>query len=137
MQKMITIRERYSQLLFLLFTVMVAGCSKISDGSQLVGVYQARHPDGVETIELRADGTYTYRFNGSTKTATEEYSATWKLEPYGGESKVSLDNFKPRFPNAPNPGPIATLLGVEKKWGQMRLYLSYDRDQYYTRKPNE
>ncbi len=126
-------KERYSHLLLLLFAMMVAGCSKITDSSQIVGVYHAGHSDGVETIELRADGTYIYRFNGSTGTAIEEYSATWKLEPYGDEPKVFLDNFKPRFPNAPNLGPIGTLLGVEKKWKQIRLYLSYDRDQYYTR----
>lgn len=132
-----TMKERYSRLFLLLFAVLVAGCSKITDSSQIVGVYQARHPEAVETIELRADGTYIYHFNRSTGTAAEEYSATWKLEPYGGEPKVFLDNFKPRFPNAPNPGPIGTLLGIEKRWGQIRLYLSYDRDQYYTRKPTE
>src|SRR5277367_773815 len=127
---MMTMRGRYSHLLLLLFAVMGAGCSKITDSSQILGVYQARQSDGVETIELRVDGTYIHRFNRSTGTATDEYSATWKLEPYGGEPKVFLDNFKPSFPNAPNPGPIGTLLGIEKKWGQIRLYLSYDRDQY-------
>lgn len=111
----------------------MAGCSKITDKSQVVGLYEARHSNGIERLELRLDGTYIDRFGPSSGMAIE-YSGIWRLDAYGGEPKVFLDNFKPHFPDPPNPGPIGTLLGVERRWGQTRLYLSYDRDEYYTRK---
>lgn len=124
-------RKNYLRVLFLFLAI--AGCSKITDKSQVVGVYEARHSIGIERLELRLDGTYFYEFRPSSGMAIK-YSGVWRLDPYGGEPKVFLDNFSSHFPDAPDSGPIGTLLGVERRWGQMRLYLSYDRDEYYTRK---
>ena len=105
----------------------------VADRSQVIGTYEARHQNGVETLELHSDGTYTHRFKRSNGTETV-YSASWKLDPYGGEPKVFVDNFAQHFPGNSQTAPIGTLLGVEKKWGRIRLYLSYDRDEYYTEK---
>lgn len=111
---------------------LLIGCSKVSNSSELVGKYEAHHENGVETLELHADGTYTHNFKPwSGKEA--QYSSTWKLDPYGGEPKVFLDNFVQDFPGSSQTGPIGTLVGVEKSWGRIRLYVSYDRGLYYTK----
>jgi hypothetical protein len=62
-----------------------------------------------------------------------ETSANWKLDPYRGEPKVFLEHFTQHFPGSSQPSPIDTLLGVERKRRRIRLYLSYDRDLFYTK----
>jgi hypothetical protein len=123
--------KRGAFLLPLTCLAMLLGCSKVNNSSEIVGKYEAHHQNGVETLELRSDGTYTHQFKSSNGNETV-YSASWKLDPCGGESKVFLDHFAQHFPGSSQTGPIGTLLGVEKRWGRIRLYLSYDRDQYYT-----
>jgi len=65
--------------------------------------------------------------NGTKSTS----SVRWKWEPFEGEPKVALYDFTPRFPRSQSGGVV--LLGVEKAWGRIRLYRSYDLDQYYAK----
>jgi hypothetical protein len=104
----------------------------VYNSSTLIGSYEAHHNLGVEKLELRSGGTYTHRFKPSDG-GEKVYSSTWKFEPYDGEPKAELDNFVQYFPGSHQDGPIGTFLGIEKKWGRIRLYLSYDRDQFYTK----
>jgi hypothetical protein len=113
----------------------LSGCSQVATGSKLVGSYSAHHNNGFETLELRSDGTYSHRFKSLDGTE-KVYSSTWSFQPYGGETKVELDNFVQYFPRSHQGGPIGTLLGVEKRWGRIRLYLSYDRGQFYAQSPH-
>ena len=129
-------RKRGTFFLLLNCLALLLGCSNVTGSSQVIDTYEAHHQNGVETLELHSDGTYAHHFKPSNGTETT-YSASWKFEPYGGEAKVFLDNFARHFPGNSQLGPIGTLLGVEKKWGRVRLYLSYDRDQYYTKRASE
>jgi hypothetical protein len=130
---MTTLNRRALLLLPLIWLISLLGCSKVIDSSQVVGTYEARHQNGVEVLELDLNGTYRHLFKASNGSETV-YSASWKLEPYGGQPKVFVDNFVQHFPSDSPPVPVGTLLGVEKRWGRTRLYLSYDRDEYYTEK---
>jgi hypothetical protein len=122
-----------SRAVLILMLVCLAGflaCSNKIDPSQIAGRYEARHQNGSETLDLRSDGTYTHEFIGANGTKSMS-SNKWRFEPFEGEAKVALYDFTPEFPKSQR-GDIV-LLGVEKTWGRLRLYRSYDLDQYYVR----
>jgi hypothetical protein len=130
-QTLTTVKRGALYPLLICFSIL-SGCSKVTSSSELVGKYEAHHENGVETLELHANGTYTHNFKPlSGKEAL--YSSTWRLDPYGGEPKVFLDNFVQDFPGSLQTDPVGTLVGVEKRWGRIRLYVSYDRGFYYTK----
>jgi hypothetical protein len=120
----------FLMLLSCLFQLL--GCSKVEDSSELVGRYEAHHKNGAETLDLRSDGTYVHRIKMPNGTELES-SANWKFDPYGGEPKVFLEHFTQHFPGSSRSNPMDTLLGAERKWGTIRLYLSYDRDLFYAK----
>jgi hypothetical protein len=125
-------RARYFTIFSVLSSALILfGCSKKVERSQLLGNYQATHQSGVEMIELKSDGRYTHQFKRKDSTETTA-SDIWEFEPYDGEPKVALHNFKAYFPQSPENGTDITLLGVEKHWGKIRLYVSYDRYEYYS-----
>lgn len=107
------------------------GCSKVTDSSQLYGTYEARHEAGVETLKLNPDGTYTHFFKATDQTESS-HSDKWNFEPYNGDPKVSLQNFSAHFPQSSH-GPGVTLLGIERELGKTRLYLNYDRGEFYSK----
>jgi len=129
---MIISQGRYLMVIAVLSSlVTLFACSKKVERSQVLGDYEAKHQNGVETIELRSNGTYTQLFK--RKDGTEaKVTDTWDFEPYNGEPKVALHNFSAHFPQSPEKGADVTLLGIEKDWGRVRLYLSYDRNDYYS-----
>jgi len=106
-----------------------ACCNEVNP-SQISGRYATRHQNGFETLDLHPDGTYMHEFTATNGTKSTS-SVRWKWEPFEGEPKVALYDFTPRFPRSQSGGVV--LLGVEKAWGRIRLYRSYDLDQYYAK----
>lgn len=131
---MITAGVRYCILFSMLLLFALSGCSKKVERSQVLGEYQTEHQNGVETIVLRGDGTYTQHFKQKDGTDTI-ISDHWEFEPYSGEPRIALHNFKAHFPRSSEKEADVTLLGIEKKSGRLRLYLSYDRDEYFSQTP--
>jgi hypothetical protein len=127
---MITAGARFCIVFLVLLSFALSGCSQKVERSEVLGDYQTEHQIGVETIELGADGTYTQHFKQKDGTDTI-ISDRWEFEPYNGEPKVALHDFRAHFPEDPEKTDV-TLLGIEKTWGRLRLYLSYDRDEYYS-----
>jgi hypothetical protein len=114
----------------LLYLIGVCGCSKEIDPSRLAGTYEAHHRNGSEIIELRSDGSYTQHFTAPDGMKST-YSNNWRFESFHGEPKIALQGFTSHFPESKNADIV--LLGVEKDWGRIRLYRSYDLDQYYVK----
>jgi hypothetical protein len=128
---MTSMPRRLGSLSVVLAITMICGCSKTVERSDVVGAYVASHAGGSERIELKADGTYIYKFKpfeGHERSNTDK----WEFTVLDKEQKVVLYNFYSHFPPA-SPGGQVQLLGAEKHWGQFRLYVSYDRDQYYSK----
>jgi len=117
--------------LMLVSISLLPGCSGNLNRTDVIGTYEARHAAGSERIELRSDNTYGYRFKpvvGSELNSTDK----WEFTDYGDGKKVALYNFYSHFPPR-FPGAEIMLLGVHKEWGQIRLYVSYDLNLYYSK----
>ena len=119
--------------LMLMSLALLCACSKNVDPSRLPGRYEAHHENGLEILDLRADGVYMHEFR-PTIGAGSIYSNKWRFDPFGGEPRVILRDFTPHFPNSQK-GDV--LLDVDKEWGRIRLYRSYDLNQYYVQKPSK
>jgi len=117
--------------IWVLFCLMgLCACSKKIDPSKLVGRYEAHSSNGLETIELWPNGTYTQHFTGADGVKST-YSNTWNFEPFEGEPKVALRDFTSHFPESQKAD--VALLSVQRDWGRIRLYRSYALDQYYVK----
>jgi hypothetical protein len=114
----------------LLYLIGVCACSREIDPSKLPGMYEAHPDNGLEIIELRPNGTYTQYFTAANAVKATT-SNSWKFEPFNGEPKIALQGFTSHFPGSPKADVV--LLGVQRNWGRIRLYRSYDLDQYYVK----
>ena len=123
-------RRHLVRIAVLFCFVNLYGCSKNIDASKLVGRYEAHSRNGFETIELGSNGTYIQYFTSADRVKST-YSNTWKFEPIRGEPKVALRNFTSHFPESQKADVV--LLSIQKDWGRIRLYRSYDLDQYYVK----
>jgi len=127
-----TCLTRLRSVFLLVFYSMLVGCSARPNREDVVGVYEALDHGNRETLRFNADGTYIQRFESSG--AKELISSNkWEFEPYGGEPKVAVFDFSSHFPGRTHKiaDSSISLLGVEKSWRGIRLYLSYDSDLYY------
>jgi hypothetical protein len=129
----INLRLVISGLLLLVF--FASGCSTKKaalNRDRIVGTYTATFEGSTEILNLKPDGTYQLQRN-SGKESQVVTSNEWNLVPYGDETKIALNG----FPNPLNKGDQGhtsiTLLGVEEKRTELRLYLSYDREWYYAK----
>jgi hypothetical protein len=121
------------QALLIALSVALA-CSPPMTRSRLVGIYDAEHENGNETLELRADGTYLHRFrakNGIESTSSDK----WEFAPSRGRDSLVLHNFFPRFPGDPTVKKDWTLR-TKEDYGLLRLYLSYEPRQFYLESRN-
>jgi len=84
---------------------------------------------------LNADGTYIQRFESA---GAKEVTSTnkWEFVPDGREPQVALYAFSSHFTLPEHKRADITLLGVEKSWRGIRLYVSYDLDLYYNKVGN-
>jgi hypothetical protein len=119
----------WKYVVLIVMLVLILACSKRINPSEVAGTYEAHHQNGVETLQLRPDGSYLHEFKSANGT-TSDHSGRWKFEPFDGEPKVALYDFSSHFPVSQKRGDIL-LLDVERDWGRVRLYLSYDLGQYY------
>jgi len=70
----------------------IIGCSNQIDRSLLVGKYIANHGKGVDTLELKSDGTYFYYYrsvDGKELTNTNQ----WKFDYQDKEPRITFEKF--------------------------------------------
>lgn len=127
------VRLFVSILLFLTF--FGSGCSTKKSSlsrDRVVGTYTARFEGKTEILSLKPDGTYQLQRN-SGKGDEVVTSNEWSLVPYGDETRIALNGFPNPLNKGDQRGTSVTLLGVEEKQTELRLYLSYNRDWYYAK----
>jgi hypothetical protein len=117
-----------------MLTCSVLGCSKkvAIDQGQLVGTYKASFDGKTDVLTLNSDGTYLLQRNPGREGQMVQTNS-WSLVPYGDETKISLNDFPNPLSKESEEKTSVTLLGMEKKRDELRLYLSYDRDWYYSK----
>jgi hypothetical protein len=122
--------------LALVCLAFLSGCSRSVAPSDIPGVYEATLPSGSEILKLKPSGVYTQQMKGEHGI---ELAATgqWEFEPYQGEPKIAIHNFSAHFPGSSPQKVDIFLLGAEKSWGRVRLYVNYDLGQYYSKTSNE
>lgn len=129
-------QPRHALVFFVVLTVAFSvGCSRNLPRSRFVAVYEIEHEDGVETLQLLGDGTYTHRLkrtNGSESVS----SGKWDIAKVGGKQNILVHNFIPHFPNRPQVAADWPLEPYED-YGLMRLYVSREPRQFYLELPRK
>lgn len=123
-------------LLSILFATMA--CSEPVTEQMVVGKYVANHGIATDTIEVRADGTYTHYYKEADG---EEYinENHWELEVVNGRPAVVFSDFESRWRksrHAESPGFYPAF--VERPFfGSIRLSISYDLGYYYIKEDSQ
>ncbi len=118
-------------VVFALFGLL--GCTEQIDRAMLVGKYTANHGKGVDTLELKSDGTYNYYFksvDGKELTNTNR----WEFESQGKKPRITFEKFIFGLPGYGSEKPGFWDVEVEKSGNTIRLCIDPDLNYYYEKK---
>ena len=111
-----------------------AGCRRVINRDLIVGEYRANHNRGLDTLELKASGTYLYRYDGVDGRHVVNTNE-WKFMNDRGRPLIACFGFVFGLPeyNGTSGRPGTWLVEVSRPLfgGPLRLKLDPDRDYYY------
>lgn len=117
----------------LAFAVSI-GCTKTIDRSMVIGRYYANHKKGVDSLELKSDGTYAYSYKALEG---KEFSNTdkWEFEYVGGKPTITFSQFMFGLPGYGSPKPGFWSVEVQKTFwrGEIRLCIDPDLGYFYVK----
>jgi hypothetical protein len=100
----------------------------------IIGKYIANHGKGVDSLEVKSDGTYVHYYKSPDG---EEFRNTnqWEFEHLHEEPWITFHKFIPRWPRLPGIKTQSGFWGVEVKrsflTGNLRLCIDPDLNYYY------
>jgi len=111
------------------FCVLLSGCSKSMDRSDLIGKYTANHRKGLDVTELKENGAYVHTYQPPGGAAVTN-SNKWELSRADGASSVTFSKFSFGL------GIGSTVSGfwdveVERFGNKKRLSIDPDLNYYY------
>lgn len=112
-------------------TLIAAACSPKIDRTAILGRYVANHGKGLDAIELKQDGTYSYLYwpQGG---AEFRNSGRWTFYYQNSEPRVTFRDFVFGLRDYSGTMPGYWDVGVEQSWlGKLRLPLDADLNYYY------
>jgi hypothetical protein len=115
-------------LLFMLLGFL--GCSEQVDQSMIVGKYIANHKKGIDTLELKADGTYTFYYKSADGTELTNTNR-WEFEYQNKEPRITFEKFIFGLPNFGSKEPGFWNVKVEMSGKTPRLCIDPDLNYYY------
>jgi hypothetical protein len=123
-----TITKRLVVSFVLASLIAFSGCSEKFQESDLIGMYVLNTGPGVNTLELKVDGTYVYTYgeNGFTKI---NITGKWELEKTYYGQVVTLAHFRPRGEGTKDYGYY--LLTPNRFFGSIRLVRDEDVNEFY------
>ena len=115
-----------------LLAALLSACSHPVDVSTLAGKYTMNGGEGLETLELKPDGTYVHGYIDYSN-AESGRSGSWELGDVDGAKTVTLHDYV-AIRGEPTNGPDIYLLKVEHSLtGNLRLVTVGTPDRYYAK----
>ena len=117
--------------------LLVSGCSRTVEAGDAVGSYIANHGKGTDTLEIKADGTYSHSYKSSLEGVDTAFSHTGKWELEQGNKRIILKQFVegwPRWPGAEVdliPRNFNTVVKKSLFFGKVRILINADSNYYY------
>lgn len=110
------------------------GCGPLPDRQAVIGKYAANHGQGLDTIELKGDGTYLYYFRGNDGKEFRN-AGDWTFHLQDGKPRITFNRFWFGLTEYGH-GPGYWDVEVERTWrGQPCLCLDPDLSYYYIKQP--
>ena len=107
--------------------ILLAGCSNSITSSDLIGVYQANHSKGTETIELLSSGIYKQKIKFNTGKVLTTVNK-WRFG-VGSANEVSLDSaISVDLDGQGGPGVSNVDWSMEARKSGKELTLNFDDD---------
>jgi hypothetical protein len=131
---MMNMMNRIVLYTFFLAFVATTGCGKAIDRSMVVGIYYANHKKGVDSLEVKTDGTYEYHYKAPDG---KEFRNTnrWEFEYSEGKPMITFLDFTFALPGYGSKKPGFWIVEVQKSfWGsKLRLCIDPDLNYYYVK----
>jgi len=118
-------------LAFTLLVLALSACSAKIDISTLAGKYTLSGGEGLDTLELNADGTYIHGYTDYA-TALTTRAGPWELGDVDGAKTVTLRDYIP-VRNEKTSGEGFCVFRVERSMGRLRLVTDAEPDRYYAK----
>ena len=121
--------NRFLRSIVVCLIAACTACSNTYSKAEVAGTYSLPVGDGVDTIELNADGKYIHSFK--TKAGrTDRQDGVWSLEELQAGSTVELDNFRPLLQERTQGNGFYLLL-VKRSLGNLYLITNIDLNEGY------
>jgi hypothetical protein len=95
----------------------------------LLGKYTANHERGVDTLELRTDGTYIYYFKSAGKELTN--TSRWHFGYHNREPRITFEKFVFGLSGYGSKVPGFWDVKVERSGKTLRFCIDPDLNYYY------
>jgi hypothetical protein len=119
---------------FLVAFVVNIGCTSTIDRSMVIGKYYANHKKGVDSLELRSDGTYLYYYKAPDGKELKNTNK-WEFEYVEGKATITFLQFIFGLPGYGSPKPGFWTVQVQKTFwrGELRLCIDPDLAYFYVK----
>ena len=127
--------------LFMLFVcfgfLVISGCSREVETSELVGNYLANHGRGIDELEIKADGTYLHTYKSSLEGDETAFSYTESWALVQDSNRIVLNHYIQGWPWRPGtevdmtPRNMNTFVKRSLFSGKVKILIDVDSNYYY------
>jgi hypothetical protein len=115
----------------LVLLLVCFGCEKSIERPMVIGKYRANHQKGIDSLELKPDGNYTYNYKALDGKEIEN-SNRWEFEYSNDRSTITFHSFVFGLPGYGSKQAGFWVVEVKRSFaGNLRLYIDTDLGYYY------
>jgi len=129
--------SKWAFILLCLSFFFIPGCSRGIETSDVVGNYTADHGKGTDTLEIRADGTYSHTYKSTLEGEDTAFSYTDNWEFEQDTNRIVLSHYIQGWPWRPGakvdliPRNMNTFVKRSFFSGTVKILIDVDRNYYY------